>query len=69
MRTRGKQERYRHRIEYGDKRQSEQPDRSFQVGWRRANQFGEISDGADVGLCALALASILALSICKLAST
>jgi len=59
----------RHWIEYGHKRQSEQPDRSFQVCCRRANQLGEISDGADLGLCALALGVILALSICKLAST
>ena len=68
VRTRGEQERYRHWIEYGDKRQSEQPDRSFQVCCRRANQLGEISDGADFGLCARALGVDPRLTIYKLAS-
>jgi hypothetical protein len=53
--ARGEQKRYRHRIENGDKRQSEQPDRSLKVRGRRAYQLGEISHGADVRLGALAL--------------
>jgi hypothetical protein len=44
-----------HRIESGDKRQSEQPDRSLKVGCRRANQLGETSHGADIGLGSPAL--------------
>jgi len=48
--ARGEQERDRHRIEYRDKRQSEQPDRPLKVGGRHANQLGEIPHGADVRL-------------------
>ena len=44
-----KQERHRHRIEHGNKRQGQQPDRSLEVGRWHANQFGEISHGANVG--------------------
>ena len=51
----GKQECHRHRIENGNKRQSEQPDRSLEVGGRCTDQLGEISDRTDVGLGAPAL--------------
>ena len=51
----GEQKRYRHRIENGDKCQSEQPDRSLKVGGRRADQLGEVSHRADVRLGSPAL--------------
>jgi hypothetical protein len=46
----GEQERYRHRIENGDDRQSEQADRSLEVGGRRTDQLSQISRRADVRL-------------------
>jgi hypothetical protein len=44
------QEHHRHRIEDGDKRQSEQAHRSLEVGGRYSHQFGEISYRTDVSL-------------------
>jgi hypothetical protein len=55
MRAGGEQQRHRQWIEYGDKRQSEQADRSLEVVGRRTDQLCEISDRADVGLGAPAL--------------
>ena len=56
---RGEQKRHRHRIKYGYKRQSKQPDRPLKVGGRRTDQLGEISHGADVSLGAPALGANL----------
>ena len=50
MCTGGEQERHRHRIEDGNKRQSKQADRSLEVGGRRTHQLGEISQWAHVRL-------------------
>ncbi len=55
MCARGEQKRYCHRIENGDKCQSEQPDRSLKVRGRRADQLGEVSHGADIRLGSPAL--------------
>jgi hypothetical protein len=62
----GEQQRHRQRIEYGDKRQSEQADRSLKIGGRRTDQLCEISHRANVGLGAPALG--VAFSICRPAS-
>jgi hypothetical protein len=51
----GEQERHRHRVEDSDKRQSEQADRSLEVGGRCTDQLDEISHRANVGLGASAL--------------
>jgi len=51
----GEQQRHRQRIEYGDKRQSEQADWALEVGGRRTDQLCEISHRTDLGLCAPAL--------------
>src|SRR5258707_14106978 len=51
----GEQQRHRQRIEYGDKRQSEQADWSLEVGGRCTDQLCEISHWTDVGLGAPAL--------------
>src|ERR1700761_4132671 len=48
--TGGEQERHRHWIENGDKRQGKQADRSLEVGGRRSHQLGEISQWAHVRL-------------------
>jgi hypothetical protein len=45
----GEQERHRHRIQGGDKRQSEQADQSLKIGGRCSDQISEVSDRANVG--------------------
>src|SRR5829696_9180877 len=51
----GEQQRHRQRIEYGDKRQSEQADGSLEVGGGCTDQLCQISHGTDLGLGAPAL--------------
>src|ERR1700755_3274750 len=48
--TGGEQERHRHWIENGDKRQGKQADRSLEVGGRRSHQLAEVSRGPHVRL-------------------
>ena len=64
----GEQQRHRHRIEHGDKRQSEQPDRSLKVGGRRPISSARYRTGPTSASARLRWASILAFSICRPAS-
>jgi hypothetical protein len=51
----GKQQRHRHRIKDGDKRQSDEPDRSLKIRGGHTDHLGEISHRPDLRLGASAL--------------
>jgi hypothetical protein len=53
--TGGKQQRHRHRIKDGDKRQSDEPDRSLKIRGGYTDHLGEMSQRSDLRLGASAL--------------